>query len=133
MDEALVFTQALVQQLVKAVTEEAWDLLESDARVPVPVNGLYYAYVDDADAYTELARWVYGRFMVDPSSGHPTGTFRVIGIFSGLTPGAGHEAADYLLPADVDDRGILEWLDNNPPVILTTSYRHTAHIVIEFR
>lgn len=132
--EPLVYVKAAVKQIVKPVTQGAWEAIPADQRVPLPLNGIYYAYVDDADAYDEYARWIYVRGSLNPAaSGHPTGTFRMVRVLSGLTPAAGHEGAEWLLSANVADRGKLRWGDNLSAVTVTTSNLFTVHIPIEFR
>jgi hypothetical protein len=132
--EPLVYIKASVQHLCRPVTLVEWEALAMDARVPVPINGIYYAYVDDEDAYTEVARWLYVQVTINPTgSGHPAGAFRMLRLLKGLVPAAGYEGADWLVPANVSSRGKLRWGDNIPVMTASGSNFFTAHIPIEFR
>lgn len=77
-----------------------------------------YLFVADADAYTQYARFIYFKALFDPAEtpGLPLNTFRQSAIFSGLTPAAGHENDQWLIPADVAATGILEYSANHAPV-----------------
>jgi hypothetical protein len=134
ISEALFFAKPEVKSLCRPLSQGDWELLAPDARVPRSINGVYYALVADVDAYDEIARWVYLRGVMDVELSHPAGTFRQTAVFSDLVPDAGYEAATWLLPVNVDDRGSMEWIDNNKPkTIDLTENRCTTHVVIEFR
>ena len=95
--------------------------------------GTKYAFVADEDAIDEGARFLYmlGRF--DPTSGQPYDTFRQVALYSNLTPSTGHESDSWLAPANVDDAGLLEYLDNDVSTIMTDTRLEVIEIMIEFR
>jgi len=134
VDEVLFYAQREFASLVKAVTAEAWALLGVGERAPRAINGIYYAYVADEDAFDEYARWFYVRGVADTQLGHPAGTIRKVGIYSDLVPAAGYESETMLLPANVDSPGTLRHLTHCTAFTLNESQnRLTIHVPVECR
>lgn len=132
IEEAICFVQPSQVSLCKEVDETTYNGLPSDQRATIA--GLFFEFVADVDAYTENARFLYIRGIFDPSLGHPVDVFRQVGVFSGLIPAAGYEAATYLSPDNVDDRGLLEYIENGEYVNMTPAGpKTTCHAIIEFR
>jgi hypothetical protein len=97
----------------------------------VTVGTTQYIFVADEDAYDESARWLYVKAAIDVAGGYPSGTYRQVRLFSGLTPALGHESDAWLLPANVTDPGIRQWTDTCPPEINTAAAKKAANIIIE--
>ena len=95
--------------------------------------GTKYELVDDVDAITEGARYLYIMARFDPTSGQPYDTFRQVALYSNLVPASGHESDNWLEPANVSDEGLLEYLDNDVATIMTTTRLEVIEIMIEFR
>jgi hypothetical protein len=95
--------------------------------------GTKYEFVADVDAIDEGARFLYMLARFDPTSGQPYDTFRQVALFSNLTPASGHESDSWLAPANVDDEGLLEYLDNDVATIMTDTRLEVIEIMIEFR
>lgn len=125
IDEAIVYVQPGVISLAKTVASGE----------DVEVGGQKYAFVADGNAFTEEARYLYIKGVFDPDSnpGQPAANFRQHGLYSGLTPAAGHETEQWLAPADVSDAGLLEYYENHTVKSLGAGESREIHIVIEFR
>ena len=130
--EPLFYVKREFVSLARQVTQSEWEALASDARSPRAINGVYYAYVTDEDAYDQIGRWIYVRGVADTQLGHPAGTIRIAGIYADLVPQAGYESATVLLPSQVSDPGTLLHLTNSSKLILSeTQNRLTIHVPIE--
>lgn len=133
IDEPICYRRPVKLTVAKQVDQATYDGLPETDRSNV--NGILLQFVDDEDAYTEYARLLYFRAVWNPvTDGHPADDFRQVGLFSGLVPSAGHEADDWLAPANVDDPGLLEYVDNGTVQLMDgTGPIVTTHGVIEFR
>lgn len=123
IEEAICFVQPQTVSLCKAVNE-AGDFTHL---------GQQYSYVSDEDAIAEAARFLYILAKFDPTLGQPYGEFRQTGVFVNLVPATGYETAQWLAPAHVADRGILEYLDNDIKTTMATNRQEIIEIVIAFR
>lgn len=123
IEEAIVFKKPSIVSLCKTVASGGdFTHLSQD-----------YAYVDDADAIADGARYLYLSTTFDPSSGEPYGDFRQVGVFSNITPATGYESATYLAPANVTASGVLEYLDNTTVATMGPTRQEVIEIVIEYR
>jgi hypothetical protein len=93
-------------------------VLLSDAFLVVPLSGgeieyidERYTQVDEEDAYTENAHYVYVKAVFDGND-HPLVEFRQYGLYINLTPANGYENYYALLPSQVDDVGVLVAYNN---------------------
>jgi len=123
IEEAIIFVKAEMVRLAKFV-QSGEDVI---------VKGSRYKFVDDNDAIIEQARFVYIKGRFDPSTGQPYGTFRQLGIFTGIVPASGYENRDWLAPANVTSRGILEYIENKPPTEMNLEREEVVQAIIEFR
>jgi hypothetical protein len=112
--EPIVAVKPVLMSMAKDISEAEYNTLLDNQRAIVVVDNIitYLQLVADEDAYSQIARRLYLRTVINPASGQPGKDFRQIGIFSGLVPAAGYEANDWLLPEHIDDYGMLEYLDN---------------------
>ncbi len=123
IEEAICFVQPQLASLCRPVNENG-DFTHL---------GQQYAYVADEDALVEDGRFLYILAKFDPTEGQPYGEFRQTGIFCNLVPVAGYEQAQWLAPANVADRGVLEYLDNDVKTTMAQNRQEVIEIVIEFR
>ncbi len=84
------------------------------------------------DALEEGARWVY----VDTTIRFdelPLGFYRQVGVYTGLTLASGVSASKYnLLPAEVEDNGVLEVIDNRQPSNRQIDQKEKLSLILEF-
>ena len=143
-EEPYLFVKAEYKTLARIATEEDYNAADPSERTMIRTRGtegdpedppvyVYYLFIADEDAYDEGARWVYARTAIDVSGPHPAGAFRQIKMYSGLTPVTGYEAATWLLPENVEDRGIFRWGRNYTLTVASSTIKWTAHVVIEKR
>jgi len=85
----------------------------------------------EADVYAEGCRWVMVQAEIVGDE-LPTTTFREIGLFQQLTPAAGHEADEALLPANVDDYGKLQALEYRQAVNRDSNSSYKVINIFEF-
>lgn len=97
------------------------------------IAGQAYAFVSDANAYTETARFLYMKFHFDPALGQPYANFRQHGIYVGLVPGSGHENDQWLAPVNVSNPGRLYFVENHTVKSLDLGESRDIEILIEFR
>lgn len=144
VDEPYLFVKAEYKSIARVATEEEYDAVDPSARILIRTGGsdddpedppiyVRYLFIADADAYENDARWVYARTAIDASGAHPMGSFRTIKMYSGLTPGARYEGATWLLPENVEDRGVFRWGRNFTLVTASSTIKWTTHVVIEKR
>ncbi len=109
--------------MAKEVSQVEYDALAESQRGVVVIDEVirYLKLVSDENAQAEIARYVYLRGVSNPALGHPASTFRQIGIYSGLVPDAGYENAEWLAATNVDEYGLLEYLDNGTKTEQTES------------
>jgi hypothetical protein len=133
--EPIVAIKIATKYVCKEITEEAYLLLAGAERAVVVIDEtmVYLQLVDDEDAYTEAARYLYLKVTYDPViEAHPSFTsFRVYYVTSGLTPAAGYESADWLAPANVDDYGLVEYENSGLSILGGTAI--SLPVIIEFR
>jgi len=123
IEEPIVYVKAALVTLSKTVSTGA----------DITINGQGYAYVDDADAYDEDARFLIVDVMFDPVVELVYGNFRQIGIFANLTPTTGHESDDFLIPANVSDEGVLVYIHNDTVTTMAVDRQEEVKIALEFR
>jgi hypothetical protein len=118
----------------KKVTKNV--LVVPDNAGTIEIYGVMWREVAQVDAYTELARhvWVQGQLNYDE---FPVNIFyREIGIYTGLVREATDELANpgrtALLPAHVDDPGILEYIYNDKPIPRHLNRRDIINVVLTF-
>lgn len=85
----------------------------------------------DAGALAAGSRWVYVETTLYYDE-VPLEDYRQVGVFSRLTPVTAKASSLILLPADVQDKGILEVIDNRKVVNRQIDQSETLSIVIEF-
>jgi hypothetical protein len=129
-NEQYLWVQATQKTLCILVDEETYLAAASDERVTL--GGVYYVFVDDADAYTNYARYLYVRCLLDTNAGLPPGTFRQVKIFSGTTQDSG-PGATWVLPENVTSNGKFRWGRNYPTRTLIQGEAWTSAVVIEER
>ena len=95
--------------------------------------GQAYQFVDDTNAISEMARFLYLHAEFHPAQGQPYGSFRQIAVFSGLVPKAGYESDLWLAPTNVQNPGVLEYLDNDVVTVMSLTKYEVVPIIIEFR
>jgi hypothetical protein len=83
------------------------------------------------DIYTEECHWIYVSASLYGDS-LPLDTFRQIGLYSGLTPHQDYVGNDYLLPYQVEDRGVLEIIGNRVPAQRSADQTDKPVIILEF-
>lgn len=87
-------------------------LVKLDGGGPIAFNGQNYSLVNDVDAFTEGARFLYIKASLTHDQ-FPVVAFRQTAVYADLTPNGGHEADDPILPGDVSDNGILIYYRNH--------------------
>lgn len=95
-------------------------------------QGTKWRIVLPENAHAEKARWVYisTQVLYDEL---PFKVYHQVGIVSGLKKVAGVPEGKYnLLPNEVQDPGILEVLDNRPPVGRDADMREHLGMIMEF-
>ncbi len=95
---------------------------EDENNVGYPVvtyNSQKWVLVPKNKAYEEEARWLYAEAEIQPNE-FPLGRYRQVGLHLGLTPRTGVSKHN-LLPADVQDKGILHFYENREPQNRTSS------------
>lgn len=143
-DESYLFVKAEYKSIARVATEEEYDAADPSVKIAIRTGGsdddpqnppvyVRYLFIGDADAYDNDARWVYVRASIDASGAHPPGSFRQIKMFSGLVPTSGYQAATWLTPEKVEDRGVFRWGRNYILTTASSSMKWTAHVVIEKR
>lgn len=109
IEEPLVAIKAQTISLVREVSYGDYGLLSPASRV-VAYSDTGYVYLElvpDVEAYEKVAKAIYVDILYSPSLGMPEGEFRIYGAYSGLTPAAGYENAEWLAPGNVEDWGLL--------------------------
>jgi hypothetical protein len=96
-------------------------------------KGNKYAFVTDANAVAEDARFLYLFARFDPTSGQPYANFRQVAVYDGLRAVAGHESDLWLAPSNVDSPGQWEYLDNDVVTTMTSSRIQVIELVVEIR
>ena len=87
--------------------------------------------VDIEDAYTEGARMVFIEAEFRYSQ-VPLRPWTQVGVVSGVVPITGLEARTYLSFSEVQDFGVLEFLDNRPLTPRAADQVETLRLVVEF-
>lgn len=99
----------------------------------VEVYGVKWRFVPEIDAYTEKARRVYlfGEIAYDALPVNIS--YRMVGAYSGLVKASGVlEGQTILLPADVEDAGVLEYIYNDKPIPRALNRRDKVNVIISF-
>jgi hypothetical protein len=122
IDEPIVYVKASIVSLA-AIVQSGENII---------INGNKYAYVSDANAYANDARYLVLVFTVDPALGHPVANFRQIGFFANLIPITGHTADLYLLPANVSSVGKMIYIHNDTITTMASNRQEEIKIALEF-
>jgi hypothetical protein len=85
----------------------------------------------EANAYTTGCRYVLVEAEIVGAE-LPTTAFREIGLFLGLTPTAGNEAATALLPAQISSYGRLQTIENRVAVTRDSNSSYKILNIFEF-
>lgn len=142
--EPYLFVKAEYKSIARVATEGEYDAADPSVRIAIRTGGsdddpenppiyVRYLFISDAEAYDHDARWLYARTSIDASGAHPPGSFRQIKMYSGLVPTSGYQAAAWLTPEKVADRGVFRWGRNYILTTASSSIKWTAHVVIEKR
>jgi hypothetical protein len=93
-------------------------------------NETTWREVDEADAYTEGAIYLYLETRLKPSD-FPAVQYRQVGLYSGLiqTPGS---PANVLLPNEVTDPGFLEVIEFRAPVVRAPDQDEILSLILRF-
>lgn len=138
-DEPVVAIKPYLITLAVSVTAEAYALLDPSVRSIASVNGVivYLEHITENDAYDRGATFFLAKSYYDLALGHPapsTDGFRAYYYCTDVTPATGYEAADYLEPAQVDDYGLLFYVNNGPEIPITGGEFSTdLTVLIELR
>ena len=95
--------------------------------------GTKYAFVSDAQAIEQNARFMYIFARFDPTAGQPYNDFRQIAVFSNLEPAANHDGDSWLAPAHVEREGLLEFLAHDIVTIMANTRLEVVEVMLEFR
>lgn len=123
IEEAIVFVRPQLVSLAKAVLSDG----------DVDIDGQQFRFVADEDAVAEAGRFLYIKAVFNPADGIPTANFRQRAVFTELVPAAGHELDQWLAPANVNHRGVLEYVANTTLRSLGPGEQRVIELVIEFR
>jgi hypothetical protein len=123
IEEPILYIEAQQVSLAKAVLTGG----------TVQIDGQGYVLVNDADAYTQGARWLYLKFFLDRTTFEIDYTFRQHGVFTELVPAEGHESDPWLEPGNVSNVGIIERISNHTHKEFGVSEDRTLEIILEFR
>lgn len=110
---------------------EPLKLCKPDPGGEIAWQGETFTEVALGNAYSEGAHYVYVYARISHDEG-PLVSFRQAGMFSNLTPAVGAPAG-LLLPAQVDDPGVLEFIDNHPPVYRTVDMVNVIGKILRFK
>lgn len=133
VDEPICYRRASVVTLARSVSLAEYESAPENERALG--DGLCLVFVSDEDAHDHIARYLYLNVCWNPGYDlHPANDFRQVGLYPHLVPAAGHESDEWLAPADVDDPGMLRYLDNDKvqqmdsqgPVVFTP-------VILEFK
>jgi hypothetical protein len=103
-----------------------------DAEGSIFYMGDYYREVTEPNAETEKARWIYVSTTLIGNE-VPLSSFRQVGLYSNLVKeGSVPSNQLVLLPADVDDTGLLEIVDNRRVTHRQDDQSEKLSLVIEF-
>lgn len=126
----------VVEEIVGFVKVQQNKLVVPDNAGPINVYGATWREVDPADAYKEQARrvWLQGEFAYDAVS--TSISYRQVGIYSGLVRDPADLLANpgktVLLPADVVDPGVLEYIYHDRPIPRALNRRDVLNVIITF-
>jgi hypothetical protein len=130
-----VVTQSEINELIFIKKVAVKHLVKLEPTTPdVEVNGVGYAYVDDADVYTTPELMLYMSVTIEFDDIAPTATtYRQIGLI--LDPQDAYLAdltnAQYL-GADVSDQGQLLWTENIVAVSRDASQREKIELILNY-
>lgn len=111
--------------LCREVSLNDYNQLLEGQKAYVSIEGVnhYFAFVADEDYLTEYARFLYMHAIYSTPLGHPspaTGYFRQYSLYCDLVPAAGYESADSLVPANIDDYGILLYSNKREKIAVSS-------------
>ena len=123
IDEPIVYVRPAMVSLCKIVASGE----------DVSIRGQKYAFVADANAQVEQARFLYVRAVFNPALGMPVAGYRQRAIYTELVTTAGHEEDQWLAPENVSMPGIIEYCENSVLRSLTSGEQRVIEIVLEFK
>ena len=129
VDPPYLYVHATYKSLCREATDAEFAAAGDSGAVMVGTTK--YLFIADADAYTQVAYFLFIKAIVDCANGYPSGTFRQTRLFSGLQAVMGHENDAWLLPSNVTGPGRLQRIYNYPPEIVTAAARKSAQIIIK--
>lgn len=105
--------------------------VKQDPSGTITYLGEKYLAIEDEQAETENCVLLLIRAVIEYDE-LPATTTRQLGIFCGLTPSTGNESKEALLPAEVQDVGRLDVLDNTIPNTRAEYQRDEYTYMIQF-
>lgn len=103
---------------------------ESTTKQTVDFRGKTWVLVNDTDAYTEGANFVYVSGAISGSE-LPLGAYRQAGIFTGVELNEG-VTANAVLPNEISSRGILNFYVNRAPQTRTSDVKTIEAFMVKF-
>ena len=98
----------------------------------IEYTGQRFSLVKESEAYEQKARWVFVHSKINYDE-LPFKTYRQIGLTQDLVPIEGLPAGQYALTNNqVKDRGILQFLNNRPPIGRSPDMREELSLILEF-
>ena len=108
-------------------------VVQDDKNGTLEYRGTKWRIVPESDAVKEGARWVFVSTELTYNELPVPYPYRQIGVYTGLTLKEDVNLALYaVLPEQVEDKGILEVLDNRKPVYRDSDVREKIKLVLEF-
>lgn len=110
--EPFLAIKPIVKSLAREVIYQDYEVLSQYYKFEANIDGVlkYFELVDDVVAYTNVGKYLVLQALYDPIiAEHPSFTsFRVYYVVSGLVPAPGHESANWLIDANIEDYGLVE-------------------------
>lgn len=107
-------------------------LIVQDDEGTLVFNNKHWRIVQPENAYEEKARWVYLSAFVEYSELPVDVSYRQIGLTTELVIKDGILSTGALVPNQVENPGILQTLDNRPPIYRDATQKEHLVQVIEF-
>lgn len=104
---------------------------EVQSNSDIVVKGQRYAYVNDADAYTEQARFLYLRTRFTFFGENILYTYRQLGVVCNILPYPQYQNSTILFPNNINNFGRLDYLENRFPVQILGNKEEIIHIILE--
>ena len=114
----------LIESLFMVIPDDNGELVYRDTK---------WKIVPADQAYEKGARWVYVSTHVSYTELTTNISYRQIGLYTNLEKAEGVPTGkSILLPSEVGNPGILEVLDNRPPIYREADQREQLVLIIEF-